>query len=347
LGCGTTELHVIRPLADISSEYIYRFLAQDRVRQVAKENFTGTAGQARVPTSFIEELEIPLAPLDEQERIMAKLEKLLSKVDASQKRLDKIPVILKRFRQSVLAAACSGRLTADWREQSGITVEPNQTALEAITDYVGGFAYKSPTFLKVGKHQVVRIGNVRPLSLKLDTSPVFIPDDIAKETARFKLLTNDIVISMTGTKYKRDYGVAAIVLDSDGSVFLNQRVGRLRCGDKVLPKFLLYWFQTDNFRDFFFSSETGNVNQGNVGADGIRKAPIELPEVVEQQEIIRRVESMFALADQLEARFQNAQTQVEKLTPSILAKAFRGELVPQNPNDESASALLECVKRTR
>ena len=63
LGCGTTELHVIRPLADISPEYIYRFLAQECVRRMAKENFTGTAGQARVPTSFIEELVIPLAPL--------------------------------------------------------------------------------------------------------------------------------------------------------------------------------------------------------------------------------------------------------------------------------------------
>ena len=118
LGCGTTELHVIRPLGHISPEYIYRFLAQDRVRRAAKENFTGTAGQARVPTSFIEELELPLAPLPEQQRIVAKLETLLGKVDASQQRLAKIPVLLKRFRQSVLAAACSGRLTADWREEN-------------------------------------------------------------------------------------------------------------------------------------------------------------------------------------------------------------------------------------
>ena len=87
LGCGTTELHVIRPLAEISPEYIYRFLAQDRIRRAAKENFTGTAGQARVPTIFIEELELPLAPLAEQRRIVAKLEKLLGKVDACQQRL--------------------------------------------------------------------------------------------------------------------------------------------------------------------------------------------------------------------------------------------------------------------
>jgi len=82
IGCGTTELHVIRPLGGIDPHYVYRFLAQNSVRRSAKENFTGTAGQARVPTSFIEELELPLAPLAEQRRIVAKLEKLLGQVDA-------------------------------------------------------------------------------------------------------------------------------------------------------------------------------------------------------------------------------------------------------------------------
>ena len=346
LGCGTTELHVVRPLAEIDPNYVYRFLAQPLVRHAAKDNFTGTAGQSRVPISFIEQLELPLAPLAEQRRIVAKLELLLSQVDTCQKRLAKIPILLKRFRQAVLAAACSGRLTEDWREEKGGDVFES-TAVEAIADYVGGFAYKSPTFLEVGRHQVIRIGNVRPLALKLDASPVFIPDDIAEQTKRFRLLPGDIVISMTGTKYKQDYGFAALVADSDGSLFINQRVARLRCGEQVLPEFLLFWMQTEAFRGFFFAGETGNVNQGNVGADGIRKAPIELPTLAEQQEIVRRVESLFALADNIEQRYKKAQAFIDKLTPSLLAKAFRGELVPQDPNDEPASVLLERIKAER
>ena len=78
LGCGTTEPHVIRPLGGSNPEFIYRFLAQDRVRCAAKENFTGTAGQARVPTSFIEELELPLAPLPEQQEIVRRVEGLFA-----------------------------------------------------------------------------------------------------------------------------------------------------------------------------------------------------------------------------------------------------------------------------
>ena len=116
LGCGTTELHVIRPLGGINPHYVYRFLQQESVRRGAAANFTGSAGQLRAPMSFIAELELPLPPLAEQRRIVGKLELLLGKVSSSQQRLSRVPGLLKRFRQSVLAAACSGKLTADWRE---------------------------------------------------------------------------------------------------------------------------------------------------------------------------------------------------------------------------------------
>lgn len=169
---------------------------------------------------------------------------------------------------------------------------------------------------------------MRPLALNLTASPVFI---------------------------KRDYGNTAIVRESDGSLYLNQRVARLRCREKAVPKFLLYWLQTDSFREFFFAGETGNVNQGNVGAEGIRKAPIPLPSLAEQQEIVRRVEALFRFADQIEARYQKAKGQVDKLTQSILAKAFKGELVPteaelarrEGRDYEPASALLERIGKAR
>lgn len=67
----------------------------------------------------------------------------------------------------------------------------------------------------------------------------------------------------------------------------------------------------------------------------------------EQREIVRRVEALFAIADRIEARYQVANERVEGLTASILAKAFRGELVPQDPNDEPASVLLERIKKER
>ncbi len=86
---------------------------------------------------------------------------------------------------------------------------------------------------------------------------------------------------------------------------------------------------------------TSGVN--NINSQEIRALRFQLPPLAEQQEIVRRVEALFALADQIEARFQNAQAQVAKLTPSLLARAYRGQLVPQDPNDESAEKLLERI----
>ena len=69
--------------------------------------------------------------------------------------------------------------------------------------------------------------------------------------------------------------------------------------------------------------------------------------MIEQTEIVRRVETLFAFADRLEARYTAARAQVDKLTPSLLAKAFRGELVPQNLNDEPACELMERIRAGR
>ena len=91
--------------------HYFRFIEPSLSQQGTGSTFTA------ISKKDVEGIEVPLAPLNEQRRIVAKLEKLLAKVDACNERLEKIPAILKRFRQSVLAAACSGRLTADWREK--------------------------------------------------------------------------------------------------------------------------------------------------------------------------------------------------------------------------------------
>jgi type I restriction enzyme S subunit len=79
----------------------------------------------------------------------------------------------------------------------------------------------------------------------------------------------------------------------------------------------------------------------------LRNIPVALPRIPEQIEIVKCVEALFAFADRLEARTAVARAQVDKLTPALLAKAFRGELVPQDPNDEPASALLERIRAER
>ena len=84
-----------------------------------------------------------------------------------------------------------------------------------------------------------------------------------------------------------------------------------------------------------------------INIEDLRTLPLNLPPMKEQHEIVRRVEALFAFADRVEARYKAARAHVERLTPALLAKGFRGELVPQDPNDEPAAALLERIRAGR
>jgi type I restriction enzyme S subunit len=116
-GFGSTEFHVLRPTGATIPDYVYHFVRQESFRNEAESRMRGAVGQKRVPPEFFEQVPFPLPPLAEQKRIVAKVESLLSRASAARARLARVPTLLQRFRQSVLAAACSGQLTADWREE--------------------------------------------------------------------------------------------------------------------------------------------------------------------------------------------------------------------------------------
>lgn len=295
-------------------------------------------------------LVVSLAPKAEQTRIATKLDELLAQVDTLKARIDSIPALLKRFRQSVLAAAVSGQLTEEWRLKIASADQLDHSAypevpLDSLADFQNGFAFKSDWFSKTGDIQVAKIGNVRNGKVDLGNSPAFVSYEVGSEYQRFMTLEGDILLSMTGTKYKRDYGNAC---SAPAGILVNQRVGKLRPQrDKVDGRFLLLCLQTAGFREQFFSGETGQVSQGNVGSEHIKKCLIPSPAIEEQAEIVCRTAQLFAFAEQVEAKVVLAKSRVDHLAQSILAKAFRGELVPQDPNDEPASVLLERIKAKR
>jgi type I restriction enzyme, S subunit len=118
IGFGSTEFHVMRSRGEILPEYIYHYIRQKSFRKEAESHFTGSVGQKRVPADFIKHSTIPVPPLAEQEHIVARVEALLMQVNAARDRLSRVPLIMKKFRQAVLAAACEGRLTEGWRVEN-------------------------------------------------------------------------------------------------------------------------------------------------------------------------------------------------------------------------------------
>ncbi len=366
VGCGTTELHVIRPCNKLNPDFLYRYLQQQSVRSDAAANFTGSAGQLRVPTSFISNLQLPIPPLAEQRRIVAKLEELLGKVSSSQQRLSRVPSLLKRFRQSVLAAACSGRLTADWREENpdassydipldakgdgfddgtpkSWSVTTLRTLIKLVTSGSRGWA---AYYAKNGS-VFVRAQNISRDILDLeDVAYVQLPNKA--EGLRTKVLRDDILITITGANVAK----SALVNVELEDAYVSQHVALVRLFDPRLAGYLFHWITSvGHGRKQLLESAYGQGKPG-LNLDNIRDVRVAIPPLTEQSEIVCRVEKLFAFAAQIEARLKQAQTHIDRLTQSILAKAFRGELVPTEAelarrdgrNYEPASVILEQIQ---
>lgn len=289
--------------------------------------------------SIFSQLPIKIAPLPEQQVIVGKIEQLSSDLDNAIDNLKKAKDQLKVYRQSVLKYAFEG----NWLK----------IPLKNISESVGGCAFKSSSFEEKGDYQVIRIGNVRPGLIRLNISPVFLSDIDEKVANKYLLKPGDVIISLTGTRKKRDYGYTAVVKDKN--LLLNQRLAYLRFKNICLPEFFLYYSWTEHFKNSFFASETGNVGQGNVGMKAIQMTEIPLPSLKEQEAIVQEIESRFSVCDKMEETINNSLEQTEVLRHSILKQAFEGKLTDEwrknHPDfisgENSAKALLERIKKER
>ena len=133
--------------------------------------------------------------------------------------------------------------------------------ISEIAKVIGGYSFKSGDFKNEGKYQVIRMGNVRPGLIRENESPVFIDKMDDKSLSKALLLPNDVIITQTGTKKKRDYGFTVIIEKTN--FLLNQRIASIRFSDTYLSKFFLYFSWTNIFKDQYFANETGTVGQGN------------------------------------------------------------------------------------
>lgn len=294
--------------------------------------------QSTLPKDALLESEMPLPPLAEQRRIVAKLETLLGKVDACQRRLANIPRLLQRFRQSVLAAACSGRLTADWRASHKSEGWRSVTISDVLIGSFYGPRFGAEDYSDEGVPTIRTTDMDFRGGIKLADSPRVKLS--AEQLRHFGLQDGDLLVTRTGATI----GKCALYVAAMGPAMPSAYLIRFRLNKTVIePRFALTFLMSPLGQAQLLGGSTA-VAQPNVNATAIAAFALELPPIDEQHEIVRRVEQLFTLSDQLEARFAKAQAHVDKLTQSLLAKAFRGELVPQDPNDEPASALLARIR---
>ena len=251
--------------------------------------------------------------LAEQHRIVKILDEVFEGMgkakENAEKNLQNARKLFESYLQSVFANPGDG-----WEEKK----------LGTIAKVIGGFSFKSTDFKKQGRYQVLRMGNVRPGVIRPKESPVFIDDVDGNVLRKALLLPNDVIITQTGTKKKRDYGFTAII-DKE-NYLLNQRIAAIRFSSNFLPKFFLYFSWTNFFKDQYFANETGTVGQGNVGISAITDARVPFPPLAQQQAIVQKLDALSAETKKLEAIYKQKLADLDELKKSVLNKAFNGQL---------------------
>ena len=324
-------------------------------------------------------LNVAIPPLNEQRRIVVKIEELLGKVDACQKRLAKIPVILKRFRQSVLAAACSGRLTAEWRDsQSSLSsadallsrIEPGFEPLARdavgiedlpegwvvarfgiVVDSIRGGSTAVPTKQPTG-FPILRSSSVRPGFVDLEDVKYLGAEDSENELNY--LMDGDLLFTRLSGSLDYVANCAKVRGLCGRRIQYPDRLFRAKV-EAMDTSFCELIFSAPFVRKLITERAKSSAGHQRVSISDITRQPIPIAALEEQLEIVRRVEKLFTLADQIAGRYRRTQAQLDNLPQSILGKAFRGELVPTEAElarregryYEPASILLERIREAR
>ena len=359
------HVFICRPVKVVYSPFLFYFLFSKEGQDRILENFRGSA-QGGINQSFAPGTTVALAPLAEQKRIVAKVENLLARVNSAKERLTKVSAILKRFHQAVLAAACSGRLTAAWRER-GPNVTPVDYSIQDIlrhreTEWLlnngSSKKYKPPQEAETnGLRELpdgwkyvsadaifsfITSGSRGWAKYYVDSGPIFIRvgnldhDTICLDLSDIQHVNPPLGQERERTKVQlgdilisitADVGMVASVQGEIGEAYVNQHVAIARPVTNVFTPYLAWYLASREGGQVQFQDLQRGATKVGLGLDDIRSVAIPFPVMEEQHEIIRRVEGMFKLADAVEKRIDAAKVRAEKLTQAILAKAFRGELV--------------------
>jgi type I restriction enzyme S subunit len=402
VGFGSTEFHVLRPTEIVLPKWIAHYLSQASIRRGAQRSMTGSAGQLRVPTLWLNDQELPIPPINEQRRIVAKIEELFSDLEAGVAALERAKANLKRYRAAVLKAAVEGKLTEEWRAKHPAE-ETASALLERIlkerrqkweADQLAKFAaagkqppknwrdkYVEPSPPDTsGLHKPpegwcwVALGQLlhrieggksfecltRPaepnewgvVKVSAMTWGTFLEDEQkaiplgAEFDPADEIMPNDLLLSRSNTTQL--VGATVLVGNCRPRLLLSDKSLRLRAIEIVNHHWLHTVLSSSLARSQLSAMATGTSDSmRNVSQDKIRSVVFPLPPLAEHKWIVEEASERLSQIDSAEMRVEHALLRAARLRQSILKQAFEGKLVPQDPQDEPASVLLERLQASR
>lgn len=319
---------VARPNLPDVDKLLFQYMRSRAYREYVEAVAIGT-NINNFRTSDIQGMAIPLPPLAEQKRIVAKLDALNAKSARARIELARIETLVSRYKQAVLSKAFS-------------SVDAERISLLNLTDFVTSgsrgwakfYSDEGPLFIRIGN--TVR-GTIVP---DLDDIQRVSPPEGA-EGVRTRVQPNDIVVTITA-----DLGRIALIDEQMGEAYVNQHLALVRLLNPDSAAFFAWYLVSDEGQAQLHRNNRGATRSG-LGLDDIRQVEMPTPPLDVQHEIVRRIESAFARMDRLAKEAKRALELVGRLDEAFLTKAFRGELVPQDERDEPASSVLDRIREVR
>jgi len=352
------DCHALIPKTDsVDPEFALYYLS--RAVQSFKKDSRGTTISG-VTVNVVSSLPFLLPPLAEQQRIVARVEALLTQVNAARDRLSRVPLIMKKFRQAVLAAACSGRLTEGWRGENASSISSEDFLKHALNfrrkyyTNKSNKKYKEPEtpsddfsfslpsewtwatleqlsqFVTDGDHyppKRVSKGiphltskHVKKWKLSFDDCSYISPDDFEIVKVRYEPQEGDVILTCVGT-----IGETAIV-PKDFTFSADRNLAAIRLFPEFfLPQMLQFILNSPPWENHI-KTASGSTAQPHIYLKDLRAMAVPLPPLAEQHEIVRRVGLLFERADAIDREVAAAGRRCERLTQAVLGKAFAGRL---------------------
>ncbi len=376
-GGGVVGSTIVKLSSDIvERDYLLNFIRLHYHTINSRPRGTGTP---HVEPEVFWPLEIGIPPLNEQRRIVEKIETLFAQLDAGEAALKQVQQQLARYRQSVLKAAVTGALTADWRAENAHRLEHGRDLLARILktrreNWQGRGKYKEPAvpdtsglpelpqgWVWVSLEQLFDIyGGATPSRRDAKNWGGDLPWVSSGEVAFCRIETTKELITQAGYKScsAKLHPVGTILLAMIGEgktrgqaailgipACNNQNAAAIRVSESEIPSKFVYFYLMGRYEQSRKEGQGGN--QPALNGAKVKAFLMPLACVDEMEEVVRKIEIAFDAAALTEIAIKTELTRAAALRQSILKDAFSGKLVPQDPNDEPADVLLARIRAER